>query len=107
MGGDDCKCCKESKGCCCCCKCCGKTVEYKCDEHKCCNCCNTFVKVGGCCDNKKIKASKKGKCCDSKKAKAPKKGKCCDNKKVVKSDAPEITIAVGGKKVTIKIEDLN
>merc|ERR1712176_1216315 len=96
----------------------------------CCNCCNTLTKKGGCCDSKKIqttkkggccdnkkkvccdnkktKAQKKGKCCDSKKTKAPKKGKCCDSKKAVKSqDAPEITIAVGGKKVTIKIEDLN
>merc|ERR1712144_61785 len=92
--GDNCKCCKDAKGCCCCCKCCGKTAECKCDEHNCCNCCNT--------------QTKKGKCCDSKKTKAPKKGKCCDSKKTVKlQEVPEITIVVGGKKITIKIEDQN
>merc|ERR1712014_130653 len=62
----------------------------------------------GCCGDKKIEASKKSGCCGDKKTEAPKKVGCCGDKKNLKSqDVPEITIAVGGKKITIKIEDLN
>ena len=57
-----------------------------------------------CCPPKK---DSKKSCCPPKKTVAPKKGNCCAPKKVVKQDAPEITIAVGGKKITIKIEDTN
>merc|ERR1711963_614657 len=95
-------------GCCSCDPC-------ECDPCKCCTCdpCTCPPKV-----EKKVEAPKKGGCgCSSKKkVEAPKKGGCgCsgDKKPVVLTlpkevlEIPEITISVGGKKITIKIEDLN
>merc|ERR1711963_941825 len=111
-------------GCCTCDPC-------ECDPCECCTCdpCTCPPKVEkkveapkkggcGCSGDKKVEAPKKGGCgCSSKKkVEAPKKGGCgCsgDKKPVVLSlpkevlEIPEITIAVGGKKITIKIEDLN
>merc|ERR1711974_409397 len=76
-------------------------------------------KKGGCCGDKKTEAPKKSGCCGDKKVEAPKKGGCCDDekinvlkkscgdkKKVKAQDIPEITIAIGGKNISIKIEDL-
>merc|ERR1711970_218357 len=99
----------EVKPLCACCTC----DDCTCDPCNCCKCdpCNCppkAVKKVGCCGDKKTEAPKKGGCCGDKKTEAPKKSGCCGDKKIVQSqDIPEITITVGGKKITIKIEDLN
>merc|ERR1711974_363484 len=84
-----------------------------------CNCPPKAEKKVGCCGDKKVEAPKKGGCCGDKKTEAPKKGGCCDDekinvlkkscgdkKKVKAQDIPEITIVIGGKNISIKIEDL-
>merc|ERR1711998_804777 len=98
---------KMNKPLCACCTC----DDCTCDPCNCCKCdpCNcppkTEKKVG-CCGDKKTEAPKKSGCCGDKKTPVLKKSGCCGDKKNLKSqDVPEITIAVGGKKITIKIED--
>merc|ERR1711879_287699 len=92
----------EGKPLCACCTC----DPCNCDPCQCCTCdpCNCPPKV-----------VKKVGCCGDKKTEAPKKCGCSGKKaqetlaveKVKIQDVPEITISVGGKKVTIRIEDLN
>merc|ERR1711976_155518 len=103
--------------------CCGekkveqKKVDYNQDCCECCPCHVCYCRPCTCCmcdpchcPKKKVEQKKDG-CCGPKKVEQKKDG-CCGSKKddtvtvpVKITEYPEITIKVGDKKITIKIED--